>query len=221
MDAFHGHPVDSGRWWRVARRLAVWLCAPCVVGCSMLPPSAMPPPPPPQNPIAVSISDRDFVWDQVVDVVDDYFRIQKEDRVKLSGDLLTEGLIETYPRTGSTIFEPWNKDSVTFAQRWEATLQSLRRTAIVRVIPAPGGFNIEVQVYQELEDLARPESGAVTFANSAQLRNDNSLSRVQNPIGGKQPTLGWISQGRDVMLEQRILSQIQTRLTGYAPPPAF
>lgn len=224
MDALGEHRVDSGRWWRALRRLAVSMCAPLIVGCGALappPPVAMAPPPPPQNPISVYVMDRDFVWDQVVDVVDDYFRIQKEDRVKLAGDLLTEGLIETYPRTGSTIFEPWNKDSATFAQRWEATLQSLRRTAIVRVIPTQAGFDIDVQVYQELEDLARPESGAVTFANSAQLRNDNSLKRIQNPIGGKQPTLGWIPQGRDVMLEQRILADIQTRLAGYAPPHAF
>jgi hypothetical protein len=53
------------------------------------------------------------------------------------------------------------------------------------------------------------------------LRNDNSLRRIQNPIGGKQATLGWIPQGRDMILEQRILSDIQTRLAGYAPPHAF
>ncbi len=168
------------------------------------------------------MTDRDFVWDQVVDVVDDYFRIQKEDRVKLVGDLLTEGRIDTYPRTGSTIFEPWNKDSVTAQQRWEATLQSQRRTAIVRVIPLGGsGFAIDVQVYQELENLERPESGAVTLANSAQLRNDNSLKRVESPVGGKQPTLGWIGQGRDTILEQKILADIQMRLAGQAGPQAF
>ncbi len=224
MDVFRWHPAAPGRRWRVARRLVVWLCAPMVLGCGALapPPGAIVgPPPPPANPITVNVMDRDFVWDQVVDVVDDYFRIQKEDRVKQVGDLLTEGRIDTYPRSGSTIFEPWNKDSVTAYQRWEATLQSLRRTAIVRVIPSQGGFAIDVQVYQELENLARPESGAVTLANSAQLRNDNSLKRVESPIGGKQPTLGWIGQGRDTILEQKILADIQTRLAGYAAPHAF
>ena len=62
---------------------------------------------------AVSSMDRDLVWDQVVDVVDDYFRMQHEERVRLVGDLLTEGRLDTYPRSGSTIFEPWNRDSVT------------------------------------------------------------------------------------------------------------
>ncbi|MEX2113270.1 MAG: hypothetical protein WD845_08800 [Pirellulales bacterium] len=223
MDVLDRHPAATGRWWRIARRLAVLLCAPLAAGCGALAPPevAFAPPPLPQNPITVAVMDRDFVWDQVVDVVDDYFRIQKEDRVKLVGDLLTEGRIDTYPRTGSTIFEPWNKDSVTPYQRWEATLQSLRRTAIVRVVPSPAGFDIDVQVYQELENLERPESGAVTYANSAALRNDNSLKRVENPIGGRPPTLGWIGQGRDGILEQQILSDIQARLAGYAAPQAF
>jgi hypothetical protein len=224
MDVFRWHPAAPGRRWRVARRLVVSLCAPMLLGCGALapPPGVIQaPPPPPANPITVNVMDRDFVWDQVVDVVDDYFRIQKEDRVKLVGDLLTEGRIDTYPRTGSTIFEPWNKDSVTAYQRWEATLQSLRRTAIVRVIPSAGGFDVDVQVYQELENLARPESGAVTLAHAGELRNDNSLLRVENPVGGRQATLGWIGQGRDTILEQKILADIHARLAGHAAGQAF
>ena len=116
------------------------------------------PPTPGPNPVMVNNMNRDFVWDQVVDVVDDYFRIQKEERVKLIGDMLTEGRIDTYPRGGSTIFEPWNKDSATPYDRWEATLQSIRRTALVRVIPAPQGFTVDVQVYKELENVVRPRA---------------------------------------------------------------
>jgi hypothetical protein len=40
-------------------------------------------------------------------------------------------------------------------------------------------------------------------------------------VGGQQSTLGWIPQGRDVVLEQTILAQIQSRLAGYGPPRAF
>ena len=204
------------------------LCALMVVGCGAFQPATYIPPegsfggaPPMANPALVPLTDRDFVWEQVVDVVDDYFRIQKEERVRLVGDILTEGRIDTYPRSASTIFEPWNKDSVTAYQRWEATLQSQRRIGLVRVIPAPQGFLIDVQVFQQLEDVARPESGAVTLANSAKLRNDNSLKRVESPVGGQQETIGWIGQGRDTILEQTILAQIQSRLAGYGPPAAF
>jgi hypothetical protein len=220
--------VVSWRYGRGARLLRVAACALALAGChAWHPPSYNPPemvfgplPPPQGNPVVVTVMDRDFVWDQVVDVVDDYFRVQREERVRLVGDLLTEGRLDTYPRSGSTIFEPWNRDSVTPYDRWESTLQSIRRTALVRVIPAEAGFLVEVQVHKELEDVPRPETGAISLTNSQALRNDDSLHRIANPVGGQQPTLGWIPQGRDAALEQVILAQIQARLAGH-PPVAF
>ena len=95
------------------------------------------------------------MWDQIVDVVDDYFKIEKEERVRLVGDLLTEGRLDTYPRGGSTIFEPWGNDSANAYEKLESTLQSIRRIAQVRVIPAQAGFQVEVIVYKELEDVPR------------------------------------------------------------------
>ena len=194
-------------------------CCALAVGCRAFVPARYEPPefPAPMpalqaNPTTVTALDRDLVWDQVVDVVDDYFRIEREERVRLVGDLLTEGLLRTYPRGGSTIFEPWNKDSVTAYEKLESTLQSIRRYAIVRVMPAQAGYQIEVQVIKELEDVRSPETGAVSLANSQALRNDDALQRVTNPVGGAQPTLGWIGVGRDTVLEQVMLAKIQTRL---------
>jgi hypothetical protein len=203
-------------------------CALLFFGCNAWhPPTYVPPefafgPPPPQaNPATVGVIDRDLLWEQIADVVDDYFKIQKEERVRLVGDLLTEGLLVTFPRSGSTIFEPWNGDSCTPYERLESTLQSIRRTALVRVIPSEAGYLIDVQVLKELENVPRPETGLVSQTNSAALRNDNSLQRVIDPVGGQQPTLGWIGQGRDIALEQLILSQIQTRLAACAGPRQF
>ncbi len=196
------------------------VCCALAAGCRAFVPARYEPPelpimPAPQpNPALVTVLDRDLVWDQVVDVVDDYFRIQNEERVRLVGDLLTEGLVKTYPRGGSTIFEPWNSDSVNLYEKVESTLQSIRRWAMVRVMPAQGGYSIEVQVFKELEDVRSPETGAVSLANSQALRNDDALQRVTNPVGGAQPTLGWIGIGRDTALEQVILAKIQARLGG-------
>src|SRR5690606_18368641 len=50
-----------------------------------------------ENPLFVACGDRQFLWHQVVDTLDDYFRIEREDQVRLIGDVLTEGRIDTYP----------------------------------------------------------------------------------------------------------------------------
>jgi hypothetical protein len=205
---------------RLARRLcALAACAALIGGCQAWQPATYNPPqfgfggpPPPQtNPLMVPVADGEFVWEQVVDVVDDYFRIEHEERARLAGD---EGMLTTYPRTASTIFEPWHSDSVTAYDRWEATLQSMRRHALVRVIPTQGGYLIDVEVYKELENVPRPESGAISLANAETLRNDDALIRLTNPVGGREPTAGWLGLGRDVALEQVILAGIQARTGG-------
>lgn len=212
------------------RAAVTWLAALTMAagtGCNAWQPATYNPPefslthdpgPPQANPLLVTNMDRDFVWNQIVDVVDDYFRIEHEERVRLVGDMLTEGRLDTYPRGASTIFEPWNHDSVTCYDRWHATLQSMRRRATIYVIPVEGGFNIDVQVYKELEDVARPESGAISLANSQTLRNDDALIRLTNPVGGQEPTRGWIGLGRDTALEQTILAGIQARTGGQLVP---
>ncbi len=201
------------------------LCALALSGCNAWQPATYTPPSfgfglgpdyvaPQTAPLMVNNMNSDFVWDEVVDVVDDYFRVRHEERVRLVGDLLTEGHLSTYPRGASTIFEPWNRDSITPYERWQATLQSMRRQAEVIVLPVEGGFTVDVRVYKELEDVARPESGAVSLANSQTLRNDDALIRLTNPVGGQEPTRGWIGLGRDIALEQVILAGIQARTGG-------
>lgn len=152
-------------------------------------------------------------WDSVVDVVDDYFRIEQEEPVRLLGNILTEGRILTRPEVGATIFEPWRRDSVGLAQRVESTLQSIRRYAEVRVLPGEGGLWVEVAVFKELEDVVQPEratAGAATF------RNDTSFVRVETPVGQQEVHHGWIQLGRDLALEQEILAELQARY-GAAP----
>ena len=55
------------------------------------------------NPISVPVTDHDLAWDNLVDVVDDYFKIEREDRVRQIGEFLNEGQIETFPQTGATL----------------------------------------------------------------------------------------------------------------------
>jgi hypothetical protein len=173
------------------------------------------------SPLLVPNLDPNLVWDQVVDVVDNYFAIANEQRVQQLGDMLTEGRIETHPRGASTLLEPWNKDSVNFYERLEATMQSLRRQALVRVVPSEGGYLVDITVVKELETTTRPDNMSVSIATGTNLRNDDSLRRLNNPIIGAEPTTGWIPLGRDVALEQTMLAEVQARLGGFPTGPAM
>ncbi|GAB4140419.1 MAG: hypothetical protein Kow0040_28800 [Thermogutta sp.] len=192
------------------------LCAVCA-GCTRpwmidAPPPILTPYYP--NPVFVQARDPLILWENLVDVVDNYFEIASESPVRDFGGVVTEGRLETRPKIGATLLEPWHRDSADRYSRLEATLQTVRRRAEIRVSPRDGGYWISVQVFKELEDLAMP-SGAT--ASSATFRNDSSLNRVESPIGEAETHAGWIPLGRDTALEQRIVEEIGGRF-GVAVP---
>jgi hypothetical protein len=166
----------------------------------------------PGNPVAVPVSDEELAWDQIADVVSDYFSIAREHRARRGPDVVAEGRIETVPQVGATWLEPHRRDSVGNFNRWESTFQTIRRRATVRVIPDAVGYLVEVIVEKDLEDLPKPEhatAGAATF------RNDGALpSRRLEQVGRTQASRCWIPLGRDLPLEQRMLADIHARLTG-------
>jgi hypothetical protein len=162
-----------------------------------------------ENPLFIPPVDRELLWNQTVDAVDDYFRIEREDRMRSIGGVLTEGRIDTFPTIGSTMLEPWRRDSTPGYEKFHATLQSIRRRATLRVIPVEGGYLLDVVVQKELEDLDKPEHAT---AGGATLRHDGTLVRQEGAPGRYSVTLGWIPIGRDVTLEQRILSDVSARL---------
>ena len=85
------------------------------------------------NPLVVPSGDFENVWNKTVAVVDKYFDIESENRLSHT--------IRTQPQSGATILEPWAADAVSFQDRLEGSLQTLRRTAVIHVDPAPtGGF---------------------------------------------------------------------------------
>jgi hypothetical protein len=164
---------------------------------------------PVDNPLFVPPLDPEYVWNNLVDAVDDHFRIEREERVRLIGGILTEGRIDTFPAIGSTLLEPWRGDSTAGYEKLHATLQSIRRRATVRLIPTEGGTLVDVVVQKELEDLDKPEHAT---AGNATLRHDGTLVRNEGSPGRFSVTLGWIPIGRDASLEQKILRDIQCRL---------
>ena len=172
------------------------------------PGSAMPMAAQYQNPSLIPTADHQAVWESVVDVVDDYFRIEREEPVRVCADIITEGRLDTFPEVGSTLLEPWRHDSANAYEKLESTLQSIRRRAAVRVMPAEHGYKVSVAVFKELENLAPPERAT---AGGATFRYDGSLNRVVDPIHQQPVEEGWIPMGRDLALEQRMLGQIMAK----------
>ena len=160
------------------------------------------------NPIFIPVADSHSAWETVVDVVDDYFRIDREEPVRMVGDMLTEGSITTAAEISPTIFEPWRYDTADPEQRIENTLQTMRRRAVVRVIPAQGGHWVDVAVFKELEDLPRPE---LATAGAATFRYDSTLSGIENPQYAGQAANGWIAKGRDASMEQYMIAHLLNR----------
>jgi len=164
------------------------------------------------NPLFVPVGNQDFAWEQIIDVVDDYFRVERESRVQTVGNVITEGQIDTFPQVGATWLEPHRPDSAGWDNRWESTFQTIRRRAVLRVIPQQGGYLLDVVVNKELEDLPRPENST---AGAATFRNDNSLpSRFDESVTRTRFSKNWIPRGRDFMVEQQLLADIRARLTG-------
>jgi hypothetical protein len=155
------------------------------------------------NPVIIPISDPQCAWEAIVDVIDDYFKVAHEEPVR--GDTFNDGRIETFYEVSPTILEPWRRDTAGEYERVENTLQTIRRKAVVLVHRCEGGYEVQVSVFKELEDLPRPEHAS---AGAATFRYDSSFTRVVNPPTPGAPGECWIPLGRDPVLEQRIIGHL-------------
>lgn len=191
-------------------------------GCSYLPKTTLALPSLPlnkttqlANPMAVPVGDSEFLWNQIIDTVEDYFRIKSEQRAARDSTQWLEGRLETYPEIGATYFEPWRKDALFGFQRSQSTLQTMRRTCFLRVIPDEKGFLISVEVIKEIEDVDRSQYSS---EGSAIERHDGTIARTDKALLGQPITLGWIRQENDQELEQQILREILGRVSNVTPP---
>jgi hypothetical protein len=164
------------------------------------------------NPIFVPASDDQLAWEQISDVVSDYFPIAREQQVRRSGEAWSEGRIETAYQGGATWLEPFRKDSIGRFNRWESTFQTIRRSAVVRVIPDANGYLVEVVVQKEIEDLPHPEratAGAATFLN-----NESLPTQRAGDVSRTLSSPRWLPLGRDPALEAKMLADVHARLSG-------
>ncbi|MCA9133992.1 MAG: hypothetical protein KDA45_12585, partial [Planctomycetales bacterium] len=154
-----------------------------------------PPPPvevPVANPAHVGAVDPDFLWRQIVDAVDDYFRIDTEQAVRRDNMNWLEGRLTTYPEVSATSLEPWRSDTARGFERLQSTFQTIRRKATVRVIPENAGYLIDVQILKEQEDV---DQSQFATAGAATQRHDGTIVRNENQLRQLPVTLGWYEIG--------------------------
>ncbi len=165
-------------------------------GCAPIPATA---PPAIANPVFIPSSRTEDAWERTVDVIHAYqFPIARENKL--------DGIIETDYKVGAGVLEPWHRDSVGFDNQLESSLQSIRRRAFINLTPVQGGYLVGINVFKEREDmagLAANTPGGATFQESTPLERDLNL------VVGQSTPSGWIALGRDVVLEQQFLSQLQ------------
>jgi len=161
------------------------------------------------NPIFVENHDHEFLWSVLVDAIDNHFEIEREIPIRLYGDVLTEGHLETKPKIGASAGEFWHADSVGAAERFDSTLQTIRRRAEVHVVPESNGYIIEVKVFKELEDNAQPLRAV---SNASNLRFRDSTDEFAGKIDVDLSSAGWFIIERDSALENRLLLEIVYRL---------
>jgi hypothetical protein len=154
------------------------------------------------NPLPIPSSDHEEIWKQAVAVVDDYFDIATENR--LAGKIITQ------PKLSATLFEPWYGDSVGFYERLESSLQTIRRFAVVTIAQAPsGGYTVKVEVFKEIEDLAKPDR---QMGGRAVFNSEFPVNRTREIVGPVPIPLQWVPRGRDPKLEQVILARLRKNL---------
>jgi hypothetical protein len=144
------------------------------------------------------------LWEQVIDVLDDYFELKPTSRYA--------GYIETLPRIAPGYEQPWMPGSPDKRERLIATFQTIRNTAKVTLSAGDrGGYKVYVEVWRELIEIPKPArvlSGAAIFQE--QPDGDRRFDVIPAD-GNTTATYGWIPEGRDYAFEQVLLRKIREK----------
>ena len=168
------------------------------------------------NPLFVETQDNEALWDAIVDVIDNYYEIDVENPIRTYSqtgkdgatyEYQTEGRIDTKPSIVGGATEPWRKNSAECGKKCFATLQTVRSIATVRVVPEGKGFFIYLAVYEELEDLPNP----IGSTSGVKMQYNDDRSKLQQALGERQRSKGWIPVGRNAEQESHILKEIGWR----------
>lgn len=146
------------------------------------------------------------LWEAVVSAVSRYFPIEHEYPCRQVGSVVNSGNLVTGRQIGASVLEPWRKDSVGMQQRWESTVQTISRRAVVRVWSiGTNTYAIDVIVNKEIENNPHPDSSRTGAGNYFL---SDSRRTFRDPIEIPSDSGMWVNKGRDPLLEQRLLADI-------------
>ncbi|MGL4419874.1 MAG: hypothetical protein ACRCZF_04340 [Gemmataceae bacterium] len=139
------------------------------------------------------------VYEQILDVLDNYFEMKPTSRYA--------GHIETLPRLSPGYEQPWKVGSPDARERLISTFQTMRHIAVVDIWAGErGGYRVSIEVYKELEDLSRPSQA---IAGGSLFREAPTVERRAEIIGSEStPERFWIPKGRDYAFEQKLLKEL-------------
>lgn len=162
-----------------------------------------------RNSITVTCCNPMALWEAMVIPVRKYFSILREEPCRQINNVINPGNLVTNRTIGATVFEPWRGDSVGARQRWEATLHTIGRRAIIKVWPNDhNSYTIEVVVNKDIEN-----ASPVNMSRNGQDNYFLSDSRrtFTDPLfsAENQSSDQWVCIGRDPLLEQRLLAEIE------------
>jgi hypothetical protein len=121
----------------------------------------------------------------------------------------SEGHVTTQPMTGASWFEFWREDTRGQYQVAESSLQTTRRKASVSISPKDAGSQVFVKVVKFRKSAPDQMPQNIGSAFNIHDPEDTDLAR-QNELAPAE--FDWVEMGRDGLLEQHILEQIQVRL---------
>jgi hypothetical protein len=142
-----------------------------------------------------------LLFERVLDVLDDDFDIAFASRY--------DGRIECKPKIAPGLERPFVAGSPSVVERALATFQTYRHRCFVLIQPVEHGYQINVTVMLELEDLPHPTRDVM---GGAAFRGDADVDRRLETIDPAVVSHVWIPRGRDVPMEQKILRKIKWRI---------
>ncbi len=151
--------------------------------------------------------DRDALWSAAEDVL-------RENRFDIALVDRREGTISTKPTTSEHFFEFWRHDVATPYDFLEASLRTVRRSAVVKIEGTEGQTELTVKV--ERERFATPErqfnNSVAAFQMFREELPAEQTGRALTPADDY-----WIDAGRDLAMEQYLLNRIVKRWSAERP----